>query len=450
MSAEEQPLKKNISFESTVSSSGMVEISLSNESLNIPETIKEEVFVQPVRRASQALKPVEHLDLKLLPLLLRFLDVNDLRACQLISWAWFKESSSVLYRHLQFSQLSGKRLEKLLVTLHKSLLTPQGRRLTQLDYSSLVRYLTLKNIVFEDDSQLQSWRLIRELICICAPSLVGLSFSIGDESFLDLPNDFVYLNTHIQLPNLKLISMASRCMRIPNKLVMELLRASPSNGLKSIKFLRCLYNFDASGWYLVCEKGGEELLQVSLTPSIGPNMLGWDEHQFQDGVKALTEACTKVRQLDLSGHAIPLLHTTLELMTIKLPCITHLYLPCNSNDAHLLALMKHPPWKNLQVLGLSCYAVEGGLKDYKKAGLPCDKFTDNVLVSFLDHCLDVETKEFQVYLPTYLLSLKTGKSMNTMDWLSKLIHVTRREGDKFWFKERIIISVPTSRMTIFF
>jgi hypothetical protein len=426
----------------------MVEISLSSESVNIPDTITEEPFVQPRRRS--VLQPMDNFNSKLLPFLLRFLDPAGLRACQLVSWSWFKEASSVLYRHLQFSQMSGKQLERLSATLQRSMLSPQGRRQTQIDYSSLVRYLTVKNIVFEDETPLQSWRLVRDIIGICAPYLVGISFTIGDDSFLDLPNDYVYLNTQIQLPNLKLLSIASKCMRIPNKLVMELLRASGPNSLKSIKFSRCLYNFDASGWYLVCEKGGKELLQLSLTPSIGPNMLGWDEHMFYDGAKALTESCPNVRQLDLSGHAMPIPHDTLELMEKNLKYITHLYLPCNSNDAHLLALMRQPAWTRILILGLSCCCVDGEMKEAKKDGMSCNRFTDHVLLTFLDHFLTTCTKEPEIYLPTYLVSLKNGKRHSTIDWLSKLIHVTKREGYRFWYKDRIILSVPTNRMAIFF
>ena len=165
-----------------------------------------------------------------------------------------------------------------------------------IDYSGLVKLLIVNNIVFDDNSPLQPWSLVSDIIGLVAPHLTGLSLEIGDESFADLPHDYVYLHTNIELPKLKHISMTSKCMQVPLSLVFELLRASPVNGLESIRIARCMTNFDSSGWFLISERGGKALHDLVLSPSIGPNRLAWDEKCFINGLELVSKSCTELKR----------------------------------------------------------------------------------------------------------------------------------------------------------
>ena len=323
-------------------------------------------------------------------------------------------------------------------------------RKTKLDYSALVEFVSIGQIVFEEVSPLQPWSCVRDLISICSPTLVGIELGIADESFLDLPTDYIYLQRDISLPKLKFLKLKSKCMKVPHQLVLELLRSASVSSLKSIKFDRCITNFDGSEWFLVSERGGSSLTELSLTPSVGPNMLAWEEQVFHNGIQLSLSNCPNLKKLDLSGHAIPVKVLMIEEMLKTWQDLTHLYLPCTSNDAHLLALTSQKPWKNLKVLGLSCCCVDGEMKESKKNGLSCNRFTDSVLVSLLDHLLETESKIVSVYLPVYLVSIKDGKRQATDVWLGKHPHVVKRDDNSYCYKDRIILSVPTNRMTIFF
>ena len=334
--------------------------------------------------------------------------------------------------------------------MHQCCKATSNSRKAMLDYSALVQFVSINQIVFEEISPLQPWSCVRDLISICSKSLVGIQLGIADESFTDLPADYTYLERDITLPNLKYLKLNSKCMKVPHQLVLELLRAAPAGSLKSIKFDRCMTNFDGSEWFLVSERGGNSLTELSLTPSVGPNMLAWEEQVFHNGVKLALNNCPNLKKLDLSGHAIPIKVLMIEEMLKTWRDLTHIYFPCTTNDAHLLALTSQRSWQNLKVLGLSCCCVDGEMKESKKNGLSCNRFTDAVLVTLLDHLLDSESKQIQVYLPVYLVSIKDGKRQATESWLSNSPKITKSENGAHCYKGKIILSVPTNRMMIFF
>lgn len=192
MDPEARPLKKNQSFQSDNSSiTGLVEISLNGNDMSQtrPEVIyEEEALTVPHSppKPSRSLKPVENFNSSLLPLIIRFLPPSDLRTCQQVSWSFFKLATDNLYKNISFSQLSGSKLQRFAKTLLDGVLTGSGKRKATIDYAPLVKFLTVKQIVFEENSRLQSWSVVKDVIGLCAKSLVGLTLDIGDESFLDL------------------------------------------------------------------------------------------------------------------------------------------------------------------------------------------------------------------------------------------------------------------------
>ena len=199
--------------------------------------------------------------------------------------------------------MSGSRLVKFLETMHNS---NSKQRKTKLDYSQLVEFVKIHQIIFDEVSPLQPWPCVRDLITICSETLVGIELGIADESFQDLPQDYLYLQPNLSLPRLKYLKLKSKCMKVPHQLVLELLRAAKESQLKSIKFDRCMTNFDGSEWFLVAERGGSSLKELSLTPSVGPNMLSWEQQVFHNGIELALNKCPNLEKVDLSGHAIPI------------------------------------------------------------------------------------------------------------------------------------------------
>jgi hypothetical protein len=250
--------------------------------------------------------------------------------------------------------------------------------------------------------------------------------------------------TNIEFPKLSILNLSSKCMKIPATLVLELLRAAPKSSLKSVKFSRCMANFDASGWYLLAEKGGDKLTELVLTPSPGPNMLGWDEKGFNQGITDIATTCQSLSKFDLSGHVRPIPHKALETLCSNTN-ITELYCPCTINDAHLLIMMEFAAWENLKVLGLNCMCVDGEMREKKKDGMSCNRFTDHVMLEFLDHWTACPNP-VQIYLPSYLIALKTGKRVDTTAWLG--IHA-KKDGENFRYKDKLILSVKTNRLAHF-
>jgi hypothetical protein len=196
MDAETRPLKTNQSFQSDSSSvTGLVEISLTGNDTRPKVIYEESALTVPhsPSKPAKSLKPVTNFDSSLLPLIMRFLRPSDLRVCQLVSWQCFKLATDILYKSVSFSQLSGSRLQRFEKTLLEGVLSESGKRKATINYSPLVKYLSVKQIVFEEPSRLQSWSVVKDIIGLCAKSLVGLNLDIGDESFLDLNSGRNYI-----------------------------------------------------------------------------------------------------------------------------------------------------------------------------------------------------------------------------------------------------------------
>jgi hypothetical protein len=245
------------------------------------------------------------------------------------------------------------------------------------------------------------------------------------------------------------LELTSKCHRFPKNLATELLNVCPSSVMESIKIKNCLYDLDSASWESIIQKGGKSLQELALTPAIGPNRLGWDESSFQNGLHHLVSVCNNLLRLDLSGHALFLPHETLELLLMYSTNMEEFYMPCNTNDTHLLVFLKYAPWRNLKALSLACNCIDGEKEDLCRDGVPCTKFTDAVLETFLFHMLQVETPEFHIFLPAFLICVKTGQRKSTLEYMSYYIKLTRRVGDVFWFQERITLSVHTNRMISF-
>lgn len=397
----------------------------------------------------KSLKPIENFDLKLLPRILKHLDTATILEFMKVNWNCHRLCAPLVYEKVCFSQLSGKKLEIFMRTLQASFSSRDGRNQTSVDYSSFVRHLNVNNIVFEEDTSLQSWTAVRDVIALVADNLVSLSLNIGDESFVDLSPDYVYLHSETALSALKNLSLQSKCSRVPPKLVSELLRAAPIGGLKSIRMYRCLTNFDATGWFLISERGGESLQDLVLTPSVGPNMLGWDEKLFKQGLQNISKTCPNLKRIDFSGHAIPLPDQALQIFC-ESRRIEEIYAPCTMNDAHLLIFMGKPAWPNAKCIGLSCLCVTGEITEKQRNGMSCNRFTDHVLLEFLDYMMNSASSKISVYLPVYLIALKTGKRIETLQWLSMSMHITKREKDFFWFKDKLVLSIFSNRLATFF
>eukprot|EP00842_Homolaphlyctis_polyrhiza_P000875 jgi/Hompol1/1789/HPOL_004803-RA len=401
------------------------------------------------------------IDDALVPHVVRFLEPADLHSSLRLSWVWFRAAAAQLYRSLAFSQLAGNRLARALLTLQKSVIgsvasasspvTPSAAASasTLIEYHTFVRSITISHIVFEQPSAtpLQSWYLVRDLLGLCASTLRSISIAIGDDSFVDLPPDYSYLHARITFPQLSHLNVTSKCMRLPEKLILELLRASPIDGLASIRLPRCLPNFGAPGWFLIAERGGQSLLELVLTPAIGSNMLGWDEQLFSEGLQQISRVCSEIRSLDISGHSHGIADRTLFELMAHSRQLRELHLPCGLTDAHLVALLTNEPWHHLETLGLTCHCVDGSLRERQPNGMSCNRFADTVIIAVLDHLVKtVMTPTFSLQLPVFVIAVKTGKRADTMSWLSALPAVKPVDSLRVMYKDRIVVSAPTSRI----
>lgn len=442
--SETRTLKANQSFQSDVS---MVDIPL-HDKLNSGHGIIYEEQTEHIP-PNPTLRPISNFDIQLLPLILNFLPPADLNKMLRVSWLFFKIAAPILYKRVKVTQLAGHNLTALLNTLQLSVTTSEGRRVTTIDYSTMVQSLTITHIVFDYPSALQSWTLVRDVISLLSPSLLSLSLDIADESFVDLPSVYTFLHPNIALPLLTSLSLTSKCIRVPQKLVLELLRATKVDGLQTIRLQRCLGDMDASTWFLIVERGGISLKNLILTPSVGPNILGWSEIHFKTGIRSIANRCTNMQRLDLSGHVFSIEDKSLEEFCYNMKSLEELYLPCMITDVHLSILSKcssASTMTSLRVLGLTCMCVDGEMKE-KKKGISCNRFTDNMLVTMLERL--AAGKKVEILLPVYLIVVKTGKSVETTKWMSSCTDIRNVNG-AFVYKMRVTLTIPTNRMATFF
>ncbi|KAI8928793.1 hypothetical protein BC831DRAFT_446597 [Entophlyctis helioformis] len=395
-----------------------------------------------------------HVDSELIPAIVRFLDPADLYSCLTLSWTWFKAAAIQLYAEMHFSQLSGHRLRSALKTLHSSVVAANASgahphsqatqqslsssasrhagqdpyqqqqqhqngvrsrsysidlRPTLLEYHAFIRSFVISQIVFEEpgSTPLQSWYLVRDLLGLCAPTIRAVSLAIGDDSFMDLPADYLYLHAQVTFPRLSRLSVTSKCLRLPEKLILELLRASPVNGLVQIRL-----------------------------PRARTNTLGWDEQLFAGGLEQIAHTSTQLRLLDLSGHSQGIADRILFLLLAHAREMRTLRLPCGLSDAHLVAILTNEPWPRLRLLDMTCHCVDGDARERKPGGMSCNRFTDSVILAVLDHLAKgvAGGHPFQVLLPV------------TMAWLTSLTDARQDGPESVVYHGRVSVLVPTERM----
>lgn len=328
-------------------------------------------------------------------------------------------------------------MTKFLHMLQASILTNKGTRSTSLDYASLVKELYITHIVFEGVScSLQSWTDVRDIIHLCARTLVRITLVIGDDSFSDLPLNHTYLHPKTVLSSLKTIEVGSKCPNLPEQLIVELLRASPVNGLSSIRFPKLLSNFSMTGWFLITERGGSALVDLELTPSVGFNMLGWDETCFGNGMDQLTKSSKNLKFVDLSGHATGFSPDLLARLITDLE-IEIMFFPAGLDDSHLITILTGPPWTSLKILGFLSTSTETCLSFFN--------FSDQMMKAFIEHLNLIPRTTIQLMLPQFLRSVKTGKPLHVKEFLVNIGCRTIDE-EKWLFKEKIVISAPVAKL----
>ena len=436
------PIKK---MSSSPETNGMVEISLETDEF-IPVRTEPSPSRSRGKHTAQPTSgsiPAVDMDERIIPWVVEFLqDRADIVKCLTLSWAWFKAAVVTLYGDSSFSQMSGRRLGMLLQTLQLSVV--QGASI--IPYHQLVRSVSISHVVFEESTPLQSWFHVRDLLALCASTIEALHLTIGDDGFMDLPNDYVYLHPQISFPRLKSLQMETRCSRLPERLILELLRASPIESLAEIKLPRCLQNLGASGWFLIAERGGSALTQLVLTPPIGANLLGWDEQLFHLGVEQLARSCPRLTRLDLSGHTIPAFSSIVSLLMASLPDLTHISFPCAMSDAHLLPLLTSNQWPSLKSLSLSCHCVDGQERVKKPNGKPCNEFSDSVIGAVLEHLAIAVSTSLTVELSTHLISVKTGKSVLTIDYISSLPNASLINENTIVLHSKVTVVAQSARL----
>jgi hypothetical protein len=376
------------------------------------------------------------IDPTLIPLIVKHMPPSDMYKLLRLSWLWFKHASNLLYQSVTFSQLAGKRVSLFLQTLQSSVLTSKGVRKTVLDYASLVKKLYISHIVFDEPSELQSWNDIRDVISLCSKSLTTISLVIGDDSFSDLPTNHTYLHPHTQLTSLRHLEVASKCPNLPEQLIVELLRASPVNKLHAIRLPKLMSNFSSTGWYLIAERGGAALVDLELTPSIGFNMLGWDETCFHNGMEQIIKSCRKLKFLDLSGHAMGITPVILGSLMSKLQVET-IFLPSGLDDSHLITILTGPTWNSLKTLGFMPISEEKPLSFFK--------LSDQMMKAVIEHLLSFPNERIKLILPQYLLSVKSGKPVSVFDFIRGL-DCKELEAGVWLYKEKIVISAPVKKL----
>lgn len=326
--------------------------------------------------------------------------------------------------------------------MHSSVLTSKGTRTTILDYASLVEELYISHIVFEAPSSncpLQSWTDIKDIIHLCRDTLTRISLVIGDDSFSDLPLNHSYFHPKTILPCLKHLEVASKCPNLPEQLIVELLRAAPVNGLSSIRLPKLLGNFSSTGWFLISERGGSELRDIELTPSVGFNMLGWDETCFHDGLEKVIKMAPKLKFFDLSGHGMGLSPKMLGKFITDLE-LEYVFLPSGLDDSHLITILTGPPWSSLKMLGFMQTSFETPLSFFN--------FSDQMMKALIEHLNLIPRQKLQLILPQFLRSVKSGKPLDIVDFLNQLPGCKQApENSSLWvFKEKIYISAPNKKL----
>ncbi len=231
------------------------------------------------------------------------------------------------------------------------------------------------------------------------------------------------------------MSVTSKCWKIPQSLIFEILTACPRNSLKSIKLYRCQSNLDSHGWNLINDRAGNSLLNLVLTPSAGPNTLGWEKQTFEQNLAILLQKCFNLKKIDLSGHALGIAPHVMDKL-IQLPEIEEIYLSCGINDSHLLAMTKEEcKWRKLKTIGIHCMCIDGEQKERRK--ICCNKFSDRMLIEFCEKLSLRHRQGISIFLPMFITSVRTGKPIETNSWLSS-------------YQTEIILSVPKNRMLNFF
>ncbi len=386
----------------------MFEISLDSNQPNAPE-------FKPQKRAKakiQQLMPTV-LDPSLIAPIVDCLDSKDLLTCAMLNWQWFRTCVARIYSKVIITQMSAKKLNLLLHTLSNPGLV---------DYSLYLHSIYISHVVYEEPSTLQIWPLVCSLL-FAAPNLQTLHLGICDETMVELPQSTLFFPLESKFLNLQRLEISSSCSHLPETLINEFLRACPVERLKLILFPRCLFNMNASSWFLISERGGPSLTSLELTPALGSNMLGWDQVEFNNGLSTLANRCPNIEFLDISGHGIGLNCETLDYLQTFLPRIRKIYLPCGLDDSHLISLITGNSWKSLEVLGLACCCVDGQGTE-EKSNTSCNKFSTNMIIALYDQLIEnCPNTKVQVLLPRFLVHVKTGKNISILDWNPDIIHV---------------------------
>lgn len=422
----------------------LYDIPLTTISLEDSEDFSGQDLALPARRMPAVkmnmAKPLSGpLNPSLIPHIIDFLPIDDVHRYLGLSWVWLPHAATRLYRAVNFTQLSGDKMALFLKTLQSSVLSSQGTRRTLLDYCALVTAVTITHIVFEQQSPLQAWVNVRDILSLCASNLEGISLGVGDDSVAELAAGHTYLHPSMKFVNLKRIEVTSKCPNMPENFVIELLRASPIEGLESIRFPRCMCNFSATGWFLIAERGGASLKDLELTPSVGFNMLGWEEGSFLSGVEQIVTSCPNIEFLDLSGHGLGFHLRLLNLYIDKMIHLKHLFLPYGLDDSHIVTMLTTPPWPKLESLGLSCPNVD-------KKGMSWNKFADNTLQALLEYIgRKVKSPKIRVFLPDYLIQVKTGRKIEMRLWLD-FLNAKKNGANQWTYQSKLYISPPVNEL----
>jgi hypothetical protein len=279
------------------------------------------------------------------------------------------------------------------------------------------------------DRRFISWKDISNLLVLCGTSITGLSLNFDDISFINI-SDYDWFSNSLQFSGLDSLALSSKNASIPEKICIELLRRCQPQSLESVSFKSCLASFSGTSWYLLHDRISPYLKEITLTPNL--KSIDWDDEQFQKGVLHLAKTSGYLREVNFSGHSFGLADHTLSILLELGANLSKLILPCGLNDTHLISIMSCTNISQLRVLDFSCKCSNGKFMDAKKESWPCSRFTDSVLIAFMEKAMadnhdlrkiaEVNRKGYEkleIVLPRFLMQVKTGKKIQTLHWAAQ-------------------------------
>lgn len=408
-------------------------------------------------RICEELSPMD-LPSDLIPRILAFVPTADLYRWMTASKLWSSAIFPLLYSHIHLRKTSGRALHG----LRKLLRSGEQDRPIAISYASHIQTLSFDSIVFnEPQEDLLNWKDVKTLLLACGSSLESLSLDFDDNTFMNLPQEYEWMEKDLDFPHLTSLQITSRLSSVPEKMAIELLRKCAPQMLEHVSITSCLESFGGTSWYLLHDRISPHLKTLALTPSL-KSKGGWDAELFEKGIHHIVKTSAFLKYVNLAGHRFGLADKTLVILIELAGDLTNVILPCGLNDTHLITLMSCSNLSRLKTVNLSCQCALGRFLEIKKDGWPCNKFTDSVLIALMEKFM-ADNKDIrralilnksgcqlvELVLPRYIMEVRTGYKLPTLQWATQFrgFMSDSRDRDAIFYKGFRLYS-PGSRLIL--